>query len=76
MMAENQVVKTFENLTAPGLSKAAHGICIECHRREATNPEWGKPDLFRCATCHRTPLTHGNAVLEASLEGVEAEVLQ
>ncbi|RLE23260.1 MAG: Ni/Fe-hydrogenase cytochrome b subunit [Acidobacteria bacterium] len=76
MMAENQVVKTFEYLTAPGLSQAAHGICIECHKREATNPEWGKPDLFRCATCHRTPVSHGDVVLEASLEEIEDEVLQ
>jgi hypothetical protein len=68
MMARNDVVTKFESLTAPGLRKAAHGICIDCHRREATNPEWKKPDLFRCATCHGTPVPHGKAVLEASLE--------
>jgi len=68
MMAKNDVVTKFESLTAPGLRVAAHGICIECHRREATNSEWNKPDLFRCATCHRTPLLHGDVVLEASLK--------
>ncbi len=68
MMAENRVATKFESLSAPGLRVAAHGICIECHRREATNPRWNKPDLFRCATCHRTPARHGEIVLEASLE--------
>ncbi len=72
MMAKNDVVTTFESPTAPGLRAAAHGICIDCHRREAGNPEWKKPDLFRCATCHRTPVPHGETVLEASLE-TEAE---
>ncbi len=67
MMAKNEVVTKFESLTAPGLREAAHGLCIECHKREASNPKWNKPDLFRCATCHRTPVPHGDEVLEASL---------
>ena len=67
MMADNKVVTKFETLSAPGLRKAAHGICIDCHRREAKNPKWKKPDLFRCATCHHSVVPHGKAVLEASL---------
>ena len=70
MMASSGVVTRFESLEAPGYRKAAHTLCIGCHRREAGNPEIGKPDLFRCATCHRWPVPSGEAVLEASLEGV------
>lgn len=65
MMVANNVVKEFKRLSAPGLRAAAHGICIDCHRREAKNPEWKKPDLFRCATCHRTPVPHGREILDA-----------
>ncbi|NOZ94037.1 MAG: polysulfide reductase NrfD, partial [Acidobacteria bacterium] len=72
MMAKNEVVTKFESLTAPGLRESAHKLCIACHRREAKNPKWKKPDLFRCATCHRTPVPFGDTVLEASLEGERA----
>lgn len=68
MMAKNKVVTAFKSVEAPGFRKAAHALCVECHRREATNPEWKKPDLFRCATCHGTPIPHGERVLKASLE--------
>jgi len=68
MMAKNEVVTKFERPTAPGLRVAAHGICIHCHKQQAKDPRWKKPDLFRCATCHRTPVPQGEAVLEASLK--------
>ncbi len=71
MMAANTVVTRFENLAAPGLRRAAHGICIECHRREAANPEWKKPDLFRCATCHKTPVPHVQELRLLRTEGGE-----
>ncbi len=71
MMAANTVATRFESLAAPGLRRAAHGICIECHRREAANPEWKKPDLFRCATCHKTPVPHVQELRLLRAEGGE-----
>ncbi len=71
MMASNRVVEHFASLTAPGLRVAAHGICIDCHRREAANPEWNKPGLFRCATCHRTPVPHVEQLRLIRVEGAD-----
>jgi Class III cytochrome C family. len=65
MMADNDVVKEFKRLAAPGYRKAMHTLCVACHRREAANPRWKKPDLYRCATCHRTPIPAGREVLLA-----------
>ncbi len=70
MMARNETVTRFESLDAPGYRESAHTLCIGCHRKEAENPAVGKPDLFRCATCHHSVVPHGEAVLEASLAGV------
>ncbi len=71
MMAANEVVTRFERTDAPGYRESAHALCIACHRKEAENPDVGKPDLFRCATCHRGVEPHGEAVLEASLATAE-----
>ena len=65
MMTSNTVVTKFDSIDAPGYRKAAHTLCIACHRKEAKNPKWKKPDLFRCATCHRTPVPHGIEVLRS-----------
>lgn len=56
----------FNSLTAPPMRRAMHRVCIECHRSEAVNPAVGKQDLFRCATCHRTPISHREEVREAA----------
>ncbi len=64
MMAANERVKEFRHAAAPGLRRAAHGICIPCHERAAKRPGAKKPDLYRCATCHRTPVPHGTVILE------------
>jgi len=69
MMATNEVVTRFENLEAPGFRESAHKLCVGCHRKEAKKPELNKPDLFRCATCHHSPVPYGKVVLEASLAG-------
>ncbi len=47
---------------APGLRVAAHRLCIGCHAREAARLSPPRPDLPRCATCHRTPVPHERAV--------------
>ncbi len=69
MMAKNERVKEFRHAEAPGLRRAAHGICIPCHEREAKKPGAKKPDLHRCNTCHRTPVPHGEAVLAEGRDG-------
>lgn len=76
MMAKNEVVTSFERTAAPGLREAAHKLCIRCHREKAKDPELKKPDLFRCATCHRSPVNHGDVILEASLKDQESETLK
>ncbi len=58
MMTANSQVREFTHLDAPGLRKSLHELCIACHEREAKRVELKRPDLFRCATCHRTPLDH------------------
>jgi len=66
-------LSTFKSLEAPPMRRAMHQVCIECHREEAVNPAVGKQDLFRCATCHRTPIEHRQEIREATKpEGVEA----
>jgi Ni/Fe-hydrogenase subunit HybB-like protein len=56
----------YASATAPGLRTAAHRLCIGCHRREAARVSPARPDLARCATCHRTPLPHQEAVRPAT----------
>jgi len=75
MMAKNEVVTKFNSTTAPGFRASAHKLCIACHRKEAKNPKLNKPDLFRCATCHRSPVNHGEAILEASLKDQQSTTL-
>jgi hypothetical protein len=58
MMAANEVVTEFTRLDAPGMRPAMHLLCIGCHEKEAENLLILKPDLHRCATCHRTPTPH------------------
>jgi len=58
-------LREFKSLEAPPMRKAMHQMCIECHRKEAVNPVVDKPDLFRCATCHRSPITHREEIREA-----------
>lgn len=52
----------YASTTAPGLRPAAHKLCIGCHTREASRLEPPRPDLARCATCHRTPVPHRDVV--------------
>jgi Ni/Fe-hydrogenase subunit HybB-like protein len=52
----------FASTTAPGLRPAAHKLCIGCHQVEAKQVARNKPNLHRCATCHRTPVPHEDAV--------------
>jgi len=58
MMAANEVVTEFTRMDAPGMRPAMHLLCINCHEKEAENLLILKPDLHRCATCHRTPTPH------------------
>ena len=60
MMAATSRVKEFTRADAPGMRQAMHVLCVECHRAEWEKAEVKekKPDLFRCATCHRTPVRH------------------
>jgi Ni/Fe-hydrogenase subunit HybB-like protein len=52
----------FNDVDAPGLRGAAHRLCIGCHRREAERLSPKRPELPRCATCHRGALRHEDAV--------------
>ncbi len=63
MMTANDLVPRFEKALAPGMRLAMHKLCIECHEREAARPELDRPDLFRCATCHRTSIDHPEPML-------------
>jgi len=72
MMAPRASVQEFKHTEAPGMRQAMHRVCIDCHRKEAENPEVNKPDLFRCANCHRTPIPHRQEIREAGEQ--EAEV--
>jgi len=65
MMASGSTVEEFKHADAPGMRQSMHRLCIECHRKEAQNPEVNKPDLFRCANCHRTPIPHRQEIREA-----------
>jgi hypothetical protein len=40
-----------KNYVAVGYVNAMHGLCISCHTRMIESRK--KPDLARCATCHR-----------------------
>ncbi len=58
-MAEaNPVLTTLRKPEAPGMAQAMHRMCIGCHRDMAEDPAVGKPNLFQCASCHRTPVPH------------------
>jgi len=72
MMAPRASVQEFKHTEAPGMRQAMHRVCIDCHRKEAENPEVNKPDLFRCANCHRTPIPHRQEIREAGEQ--ESEV--
>jgi hypothetical protein len=72
MMAANEIVREFDQGWAPGLRAALHVLCIDCHEREAQNPEWDRPDLARCAACHRTAVPHRERIREARDAGVVA----
>lgn len=71
MMAAEASVKEFRHVDAPPMRRAMHTLCVECHRKESRNPKVDKPNLFRCITCHRTPVTHREEIREA-LEQDEA----
>lgn len=58
MMASGSSVAEFARAEAPPMRRAMHEVCIDCHRLEAEDRAVGKPDLFRCATCHRTSVPH------------------
>jgi Ni/Fe-hydrogenase subunit HybB-like protein len=58
MMSPSEWVTRFASLEAPGMRPAMHELCIGCHEKEASNPLILKPDLHRCATCHKTPVPH------------------
>jgi hypothetical protein len=73
MMAPRASIREFKHTEAPGMRHAMHRVCIECHRKEVENPEVNKPDLFRCANCHRTPIPHRQEIREAAEE--EAAIL-
>jgi Ni/Fe-hydrogenase subunit HybB-like protein len=68
MMDARASVKEFEHLEAPAMRQAMHRVCIDCHRKEVDNPKVDKPDLFRCANCHRTPIPHRQEIREATEE--------
>jgi hypothetical protein len=55
----------FNDVTAPGLRPSAHRLCIGCHQREAARLSPKRPELPRCATCHRGALRHDQAVRPA-----------
>ncbi len=38
---------------APGYRRAAHGLCLDCHRREDRRREAARPTLGACAACHQ-----------------------
>ena len=40
-----------EDYQAVSYVEAMHGLCVDCHKQKA--PELDKPDMPRCATCHR-----------------------
>ncbi len=48
--------------TADGYRVVAHRLCIGCHKREAGKLVPPKPNLPRCANCHRTTTVHERAV--------------
>lgn len=48
--------------TAPGLRRVSHTLCIGCHEREATRLDPPRPDLAKCATCHRSAVPHRDVV--------------
>jgi Ni/Fe-hydrogenase subunit HybB-like protein len=52
----------FASTAAPGLRPAAHRLCIGCHQVEAKRASLNRPNLHRCATCHRTPVPHEDVV--------------
>jgi hypothetical protein len=78
MMAATSTVREFKRAEAPGMRHAMHTLCIPCHRREWDKPEVQakKPDLFRCASCHRTPIPHRQEIREATQEAEIARVTQ
>jgi hypothetical protein len=56
---------TYASGWAPGLRPVAHKVCIGCHATALkTTPGLAqlKPDLARCATCHRTAVPHHETV--------------
>lgn len=56
---------TYASGWAPGLRPAAHEACIGCHEAALkTTPGLvlARPDLARCATCHRTAVPHREVV--------------
>lgn len=40
-----------KNYDAGGYAEAMHSLCIDCHKKKAQSVQ--KPDLPRCATCHK-----------------------
>jgi Ni/Fe-hydrogenase subunit HybB-like protein len=46
-------VRVVRQYDAAGYVQAMHGLCISCHTRVMVARK--KPDLGRCATCHREP---------------------
>jgi len=58
----------FTSYQAPGYVDAMHGMCITCHKNTAARVN--RPDLGRCATCHR-PET--NRILAETESGGRAE---
>ena len=56
----------YASTTAPGFRPSAHRLCIGCHEREAARAVPVRPDLPRCATCHRTAAPHEDVVRPAT----------
>jgi Ni/Fe-hydrogenase subunit HybB-like protein len=54
--------KRYASPEAAGYRLVAHRLCIECHKREALRIVPPRPDLARCATCHRTSTPHEDVV--------------
>jgi len=75
MAAVEGPLSEFKSLEAPPLRRAMHQLCFECHRQEAVNPEVDKPDLFHCATCHRSPIIQREEIREATTpDGIDAGI--
>jgi Ni/Fe-hydrogenase subunit HybB-like protein len=46
----SSIGETEFNYLAPSYQEAMHGLCLECHRREAVDQE--RPELAQCSFCH------------------------